>query len=84
MREVLDPELFDRWYQIYTSAGPGCISSFGHDAHSADQGQDVELAFQMRAESDIQDYELSGPINDLKLLVRVGQTALSASSHLTN
>ncbi len=73
MKELLEPDLFNPWYSIYTSAGPGCVSSFGHDSHATERN--LIASYRSRAESDIRDYKVASPLNDLKLIMRVGQTA---------
>ncbi len=81
MQKVLEPELFNPWYDVYTTAGPGCISSFGHDSHASER--ELVASYRRRAESDIVDYQNASPLNDMRLLMRVGQTAAKVAMGAT-
>ena len=81
MQAMLEPELFNPWYNVYTTAGPGCISSFGHDSHASER--ELAASYRRRAESDLVDYQNASPLNDMRLLIRVGQTVAKVAMRVT-
>lgn len=80
MKHVLPAELFNKWFDVYTSGGPGCVSTFGHLTHASER--DIEQSYLRRAELDIYDFENASPRHDMQLLFRIGQTASRTASNL--
>lgn len=76
MREHLDRDEFEDWYEIYTLSRPGLASSFANLGRAEAMGA-TEIRSKERYKYDLQDFEQASRRNDFRLLLGAFSTVAS-------